>query len=147
MLYPLPVKRPFYFHSHLLCCFFSSGSTFSCCLWSGSPLQHVAYVCLSLAVCMAGGFSSSVANSTVSCSTCRALSKPVPAKEHVCALLCLCCTVSTAHPGAGTIQSWTTSLILAGVSWSGRFSSSHTQPAWDSKSKALLALGTYLIYP
>lgn len=74
-------------------------------------------VCLSVLGClMAEDLSSSVANSTVSCSTRNAFSKPVPAKEHVCVLLCLCCNVSTAHPGVQSIQSWTTSLTLAGVS-------------------------------
>lgn len=65
--------------------------------------------------------------------------------RNVC-LLPLCCSVYTAHPGVRSIQSWTTSLILARVSWSGTFSSSHDLPAWDSKSKALLALRTYLLY-
>lgn len=116
----------FNFHSHLLCCFFQHLQ-----LLSVEQTPAVAWGVLSLAVCMAEYFSSSVASSTVSCSTCSAFSKLVPAVS------CF------AQPGVWNIQSWTTSLMLARVSWSGMFSSSHTLPAWDSKSKALLPL----IYP
>lgn len=115
-------------------------------LLSVEQIPAITHGVLCLAVCMAEDFSSSVANSTVSCSTCSVSSKPVPAKECVSVLLPLCCSVYTAHPGVWSIQSWTTSLILARVSWSGTFSSSHDLPAWDSKSKALLALRTYLLY-
>ena len=68
---PLPISD-LRFHSSLLCCFFSSGNACKCCPWSRHPLCYVVHVItccmLSLAVCVAKDFSSSMANGTASCS-------------------------------------------------------------------------------